>query len=97
MADEEKWRLHAIVEGYVQGVGFRAFVVDWAYNLGLTGWVRNRWDDSVEVAAEGRREKLEQLEAALRRGPSMAEVTQVKAEWLAATGEFRDFRTRPSA
>lgn len=90
-------RLHAIVEGNVQGVGFRAFVVDWAYRLGIRGWVRNRWDETVEVVAEGSRDGLEKLEAALRRGPSMSYVSDVKVEWLEASGEFRDFRTRPTA
>ena len=94
MADKTRLRLHAIVQGSVQGVGFRAFVVDWAYNLGLTGWVRNRWDASVEVTAEGSREKLERLETALRRGPSMAHISAVTVEWLEASGDFRDFRTR---
>jgi len=89
-------RLHVIVEGSVQGVGFRAFVVDWAYKLGLRGWVRNRWDESVEVVAEGSRARLERLETALRRGPSMAYVSDVKVEWLPASGEFRDFRTLPT-
>lgn len=97
MADPGPLRLHAIVEGRVQGVGFRAFVIDWAYNLGLTGWVRNRWDETVEVVAEGSREQLERLETALQRGPSMADISSVKVEWSAAAGEFRDFRNRPTA
>jgi acylphosphatase len=45
--------LHAIVEGRVQGVGFRYFVLEVAELLGIYGWVRNRWDDTVEVLAEG--------------------------------------------
>ncbi len=97
MAEAGPQRLHAIVEGNVQGVGFRAFVMDWAYALGLKGWVRNLWDERVEVMAEGSREKLQQLENALSRGPSMAYVSDVKVEWLEASGEFRDFRTRPTA
>ncbi len=52
-------RLHVIVEGTVQGVGFRAFVIDQARKLAVTGWVRNRWDNSVEVCAEGERSILE--------------------------------------
>jgi len=47
-------RLHAVVRGSVQGVGFRATTFDEARRLGLAGWVRNRVDGTVEVLAEGR-------------------------------------------
>ena len=89
-------RLHVIIEGYVQGVGFRAFVIDQAHKHGLTGWVRNRWDTSVEVCAEGERGHLESLLEILRRGPSAANVRAVQAEWQTASGEFKDFRMRAS-
>ncbi len=87
-------RLHAIVEGRVQGVGFRAFVEQSAQLLDLRGWVRNRWDDTVEVLAEGERQSLEQLLAGLRRGPRASNVTEVRFEWLPATGEFHYFSVR---
>jgi acylphosphatase len=84
-------RLHAIVEGRVQGVGFRYFVLETAEALGVTGWVRNRWDDTVEVMAEGERPRLEKLLSALQRGPRSAFVSKVDVDWLPATGEFRRF------
>ena len=84
-------RLHAQVYGQVQGVGFRRFVVDEAERLGVVGWVRNRWDDSVEVMAEGERPVLAHLLEALRRGPRQADVQTVMEEWLPATGEFKQF------
>jgi acylphosphatase len=90
-------RLHAIVEGRVQGVGFRYFVRENAAALGLTGWVRNRWDDTVELTAEGRREQLERLLSFIHRGPRVAFVTQVKTDWQPASGEFKDFRVYPTA
>ena len=89
--EKDMARLHAIVEGRVQGVGFRYFVIETAQSLGVTGWVRNRWDDTVEVMAEGERQALEKLLAALRRGPRAAYVTAVKTDWLPATGEFKSF------
>jgi acylphosphatase len=89
-------RLHVVIEGYVQGVGFRYFVRDTAQSLRLTGWVRNRWNGSVEVMAEGPRPILEKLLAALYRGPRSADVHGVQPEWLPASGEFRDFSVRAS-
>ncbi len=94
MAENEFLRLHAIIEGDVQGVGFRYFVQDWAASLGVNGWVRNRWEGSVEVLAEGDRPSLEKLLAALQRGPRAANVTAVHEEWKPPTGEFHDFRVR---
>lgn len=90
-------RLHAIVSGRVQGVGFRAFVESVAYSLGVVGWVRNRWDGTVEVLAEGKRPQLEKLLEALNRGPRASAVKQVQVEWQAATGEFYGFSVRATA
>jgi acylphosphatase len=89
-------RLHVIVEGYVQGVGFRAFVIDQARKIGVTGWVRNRWDTSVEVCAEGEQLALESFLEVLKRGPAAADVREAHSEWQTASGEFADFRMRSS-
>lgn len=86
---EEISRLHAVVEGHVQGVGFRAYVLERANRLSLTGWVRNRSNGDVEVTAEGSRPALEKLLADLYRGPGV--VTGVDFDWLIATGEFDRF------
>lgn len=94
MADKELVRLHAVVEGRVQGVGYRYFVEENASAMGITGWVRNRWDGSVEVLAEGERLLLEQLVAALYRGPRSARVEEIKEDWQSATGEFPRFNIR---
>lgn len=87
-------RLHATVEGRVQGVGFRYFVQENAVILGVTGWVRNRWNGAVEVLAEGEQTKLEKFHQIIQRGPRAAFVSEVSVEWLPATGEFHDFRVR---
>ena len=93
MADTKQIeRLHAVVDGLVQGVGFRAFVADQAYELGIVGWGRNTYDGQVEVLAEGHRETLLTLADALREGPAISQVTQVTTEWQPATGEFDRFR-----
>ncbi len=93
----ELYRLHAIIDGTVQGVGFRAFVVDHAQALQLTGWVRNTYAGQVEVVAEGPRPALEKLLDKLRTGPRMAFVSEVRHEWLPATGEFHSFNVRRTA
>ncbi len=84
-------RLHAIVYGRVQGVSFRFYTRDTAVNLGLTGWVANCYDGSVEVVAEGPRAQLDRLLDFLRQGPSMAHVDQVQFDYLPATREFTHF------
>jgi acylphosphatase len=94
MSESDQARLHAIVEGHVQGVGFRAFVLDHALEMDLTGWVRNRWDGTVEVMAEGPKMELEKLLAALVRGPRRYTTSDVSLEWQDATGEFTRFQVR---
>jgi acylphosphatase len=97
MIPAELSRFHASIRGRVQGVGFRAFVVERAIELGLKGWVRNRWDGSVEVVSEGPRPDLEKLLSILRRGPRMANVTAAEVDWEAATGAFTHFYSRSTA
>jgi acylphosphatase len=93
-SSEDLARLHAVVEGAVQGVGFRYFVLECARAIGVTGFARNRIDGSVEVVAEGSREGLERLLAQLREGPRQAEVTNVETRWERPTGEFNAFAVR---
>lgn len=66
-----------VVEGVVQGVGFRWFVVRRAQQVGLAGWVRNVPDGRVELVAEGPASSLDALAVALTEGPPHAQVTQV--------------------
>ncbi len=86
-----KKRLHAVVSGNVQGVGFRYFVLYTAEQFSLAGFVRNTEDDCVEVVAEGEEQKLKEFLELLQRGPSYALVKKVSANWLDATGEFSSF------
>jgi acylphosphatase len=85
--------LHAIVRGRVQGVNFRNFVYGRAMSLSLTGYVRNLPDmRSVEVVAEGQRERLELLLAQLRAGPRGARVDSVEVQWGKTSGQYSQFR-----
>ena len=87
-------RLVAEVFGRVQGVGFRYFVRTAATRLGVTGWVRNDRDGSVRVEAEGSALRLNQLLEALRHGPSLASVHDVKCDWQAPSGADSEFTIR---
>jgi len=97
MNDPNQQRLHATIEGRVQGVGFRAFVQREALKLGLTGWVRNRWDGSVETLVEGDQGDLEGFLLVLRRGPAASNVSNIRTSWGSATGEFKSFQIRMTA
>ncbi len=90
----EKVRLRAIVHGRVQGVSFRYYTCQQARQIDVTGYVRNLWDGSVEVVAEGPRQNVDQLLNWLRQGPRMAFVEKVDAQWLSYTGEFQHFEVR---
>ena len=87
-------RVHLKINGRVQGVYFRASTVAQAQHLGVTGWVANSPDCSVEVAAEGARARIEELIEWCRRGPSGAKVTNVEVRWGTATHEFTSFGIR---
>jgi acylphosphatase len=86
--------LHVVVSGIVQGVNFRYYTARQAESLGLTGWVANRSDGSVEVVAEGPRADLQALLDWLSYGPPSAIVTGVQADWEQATSEYTAFRVR---
>lgn len=81
-----------IVRGRVQGVGFRWFVEHEARQLGISGWVRNNFDGTVEVLASGNEQQLQNLRQKLERGPRAARVDQVQefpAEAIAGLTTFR--------
>ena len=77
MAVETK---HYVVQGRVQGVGFRYFVCRRAQSLGVGGWVRNLPDGEVEVLAQAEPHVLLQFEQALIRGPRGADVESIRVE-----------------
>ena len=85
-------RVHIVVQGRVQGVGFRYFTYNAAQSLEIVGWVRNRGDESVEICAEGPRTVLENFIERVRRGSRSAFVSNVDCFWETPTGEFRNFK-----
>ncbi len=80
------------ISGLVQGVFFRREVTRLARHLDVSGWVRNLPDGSVEVLAEGDKQKLDELVQFCRIGPSGARVKDVGVEWSDFRGEFRGFK-----
>ena len=83
---------YILVDGIVQGVGFRWFTYNLAANYGLTGWVRNRMRGDVEVYIEGEREIVEEFIEELRRGPRFGRVDAIEVKWRKATMKFSGFK-----
>ncbi|HSI42616.1 MAG TPA: acylphosphatase [Xanthobacteraceae bacterium] len=92
--------LHILVHGRVQGVGYRAFVEREARRRGLSGWVRNRREGTVEAVFAGPADQVDAMLAACRRGPPGAGVLRIdQAEAgveLRALGAQDGFRTLAS-
>jgi acylphosphatase len=84
----------ALVNGRVQGVGFRYWVRQEAESLGLTGSATNLADGRVEVVAEGMRDECETLLAILRSPGTPGQVTDVSVTWSDVTQEAASFRVR---
>ena len=88
LSNLQNWRwpvmmvLHFLIQGRVQGVGFRWYVHREASELNLRGWVRNTEDGDVEVVASGSTEDLAELRASLRRGPRGSRVDRLVEHYL---------------
>ena len=85
---------HLVISGRVQGVGFRYSISEEAERLGVTGWVRNRRDGTVEAVVDGPPDAVEGMLAWARRGPRGASVTDVQV--TETTGSFEGFEMRPT-
>jgi len=85
-------RARVVIEGRVQGVFFRDSTRQEAQRLGVTGWVRNRRDGSVEALLEGEEEKVRALIRWCEQGPPLAQVRRVSVAWEDYQGEFKGFR-----
>ncbi|HZW88374.1 MAG TPA: acylphosphatase [Myxococcaceae bacterium] len=88
----ERSAVHLVVVGRVQGVAFRAYAVDEATRLGLSGWVRNRFDGTVEARVEGAPESVDAFVTWCRHGPPAARVQDVRVSAETATGQDEGFR-----
>ncbi|MDE3156768.1 MAG: acylphosphatase [Acidobacteriota bacterium] len=80
-----------LVEGRVQGVGFRFFTREAAMREGIAGWVRNTPEGQVEIVAEGESESMVRFEHAIRHGPPRARVEAVRTEGQLPSGDYQWF------
>ena len=94
--ESELEALHFAIRGRVQGVGFRYAMITEASRLGLTGWVRNRRDGSVEAYACGVPPALDALVQWAERGPAGARIDECLIAPVAADAALHDFSQRPT-
>ncbi len=87
-------RVHVIVRGQVQGVGYRWFAARRARTHDVTGWIRNRADGTVEAEIEGAQAALESMLADLREGPAHASVSAIEVQWHDDPRGHTDFVVR---
>jgi acylphosphatase len=83
-----------VVEGRVQGVGYRRFAQRRAEERGLTGYAVNLHTGQVKIRVEGSRQAIDQYVRDLEQGPPLARVERVSVTVLAYTGQYRDFHVR---
>jgi len=88
---ENKVRAHAIIGGRVQGVFFRMETKRAADGFGVSGWVKNRRDGTVEALFEGEQDRVDAVLAWCQEGPAHAQVSDVKVDWEDYAGEFSSF------
>jgi acylphosphatase len=87
-------RVHVIVEGAVQGVGYRYTMRMVAREAGVTGWVRNRRDGSVEAEVEGEAAQVDEVLAWMAGGPPGSSVTSARVTEMAPTASESSFDVR---
>ena len=83
-----------VVEGRVQGVGYRDYAQRHAERLGLAGYVMNLDDGRVRARVEGPRDVIETFVRALETGPPLSQVRAVSVHWVPSTGGFAGFDVR---
>jgi acylphosphatase len=89
-------RVHIWVKGRVQGVGFRAHIEYYGLQIGVIGWVRNIGWDTVETAAEGTREQIDEFIEKVKTGPLAARVEDVRIEYEPITRQLSGFTVKKS-
>ena len=88
---EDKVRAHAVISGRVQGVFFRMETKQAAESRGVVGWVKNKYDGTVEAVFEGSRTKCDSVLEWCRQGPPLSRVDNVEVKWEDSSGGFDGF------
>jgi acylphosphatase len=89
-----KTRAHLYISGRVQGVYYRGFTRETAYELGLTGWAKNLPDGRVEAVFEGKKDAIETAIKKCYHGPPAAYVKDIEVIWDEPLENFTDFTIR---
>lgn len=87
-------RAHVIISGRVQGVFFRMETMEEANRSGVSGWVKNRHDGTVEAVFEGDKNSVESMLQWCKKGPPASKVDNVQLTWEPYAGEFKKFEIR---
>jgi acylphosphatase len=93
MSDQKIIRDHMVISGSVQGVGFRYRAHHLANMLGVTGWVRNDWDGSVELEVQGTQDAINELLTQINRG-TYVNIEDIHHQMLPVDEEERSFHVR---
>lgn len=83
-----------LLSGRVQGVGYRYFTESRAAKYNIKGYVRNTLDNKVEIICQGEKEDLERFIEEVKKGPSLAVVTDVKVEEIQNSPAYHDFEIK---
>ncbi len=94
MSEIARSQIRAIVSGRVQGVGFRYFAQRQAEKYQIVGWVRNRWNGTVEIMAVGEPQNIERFLKTIGRGPRSGTTQNVEVKSIEPEGNFTSFRIR---
>ena len=95
-AEAERAAAEILVEGRVQGVGYRQYARRCAERHGVVGYVMNMHDGRVRIVAEGTRARIEAMVPDLERGPRLGHVTRISLTWHTPRGDFGGFGIRYS-
>ena len=91
---EENKTYRIVLSGRVQGVGYRYFAEDQALKYGIHGYVRNTYDNKVEVVCQGSKKDLELFLTALKKGPTFANITDLHVESIKNPEKYKQFEIK---
>ncbi|MFZ2330225.1 MAG: acylphosphatase [Atribacterota bacterium] len=85
---------HILVSGRVQGVAFRYYARNMAYQLGVGGWIKNLANGQVELVVDGSKNSVNEMIEWCKQGPRMAQVENVEVDWLPCSVEYSHFQVK---